>query len=76
MGLFTFIYNSAAFLIRHLKISRVPLTSDPDVLSLLRAPFLQAWSDSLYMFASFQLISLFSPSYQMKITDTERPGEL
>lgn len=29
MGLFTFIYCSAAFLIRYLKISPSPLTSDP-----------------------------------------------
>lgn len=65
MDLFTFIYCSAAFLIRYLKISPSPLTSDP-------VPFLTvlsfSWADSIsfYIFSGFQLIPLFFSSYQMR----------
>lgn len=63
-GPYTFIYGSAAFLIRWLKIRPSPPMGDP-------APFLTALSSSLtdsvslYIFSGFQLIPLFFPSYQM-----------
>lgn len=50
MGLFTFIYCSAAFLIRYLKISPSPLTSDPAPFSHCSEFLLGRFNIILYIF--------------------------